>query len=150
MLRIILLVSALAVSAALLACGGANSNNANIILVNSSANNAVAPNVATNANDMVPGSPTVSVTPATNTTPGIPPANAITPPKGATPTPGIPAPGNVNKPMKPGATPTPGIPDQETIRRQMQGLEPNMNVPPKGEIQMRPTKRSLNKPANNQ
>jgi hypothetical protein len=138
MLRIILLFTALAVSAGLLACGPATSNNGNgnTAVVNA-VDNAGIPNGNVNANGFAP------VSPVTNTTPGIPPANAITPPKGATPTPGIPAPGNVNKPIKPGATPTPGIPDQETIRRQLQGIDStNMNAPAKGDMmQMRPMKR---------
>jgi hypothetical protein len=83
--------------------------------------------------------------PASNTTAVV---NTATPmPKGATPTPGIPA--NANRPLKPGATPTPGIPDQETIRRQMQGLDTtNLNAAPSANTPMMMRRKGVRRPGN--
>jgi hypothetical protein len=136
----------MSITAIILACGSASMNNSNTVVTNA-ANRTTVSN--SNANDMVPGSPTASVSPSTNTTPGITATNQPLP-KGATPTPGIPDPKNANKPMKPGATPTPGIPDPETIRRQMSGEGvPNINTPPKGPVMM-PMNKNRMKPGNQQ
>lgn len=141
MIRIILLLSALAAVAIAMACGSSPANNSNVYLTNSNSVNVdnsanVLPVVDSPINANVNSNAVNS--PIASATPGMPPVNAMSPlPKGTTPTPGIPSPANANKMAKPGVTPTPGIPDPETLRRQMQGLEtPNMNVPSKGDIQM--------------
>lgn len=98
--------------------------------------------------NLPPGLSPQPIQPSGNSTPGIPPANAINAvPKGATPTPGIPDPANINKPLKPGATPTPGIPDAETLRRQMNQVRPNANVPPPP-ANTRPNERKMPGPVN--
>ena len=116
--------------------GCQSSTNSNVNTANSNAN-------------LPPEFSTSPIPPSSNTTPGIPPANQAVNamPRGTTPTPGIPA---ANKTLKPGTTPTPGIPDQETIRRQMQGLErPNVNANSArtpGDNMMRPMKKKTPTP----
>lgn len=98
------------------ACGGGAAGNSN----QAAANNANLP----------AGMQPMPIQPSGESTPGIPPqGQAYVVEKGPTPTPGI-DPANVNVQMKPGATPTPGIPDQETIRRQMNQRNTNVNAPP--------------------
>ena len=118
-------LSALTVVAGiLLACGNTSSatnvpTNSNVYVVPANATASPTPtaanvptNMATNAASAVPPAPTFSQLPVGTPTPGIDPKNAVIK-------------------LKPGAKPTPGIPDQETIRRQMQGIQrPNSNVDP--------------------
>ena len=141
MSKLFFLSALIAATGILLACGNTSSAtnapaNSNIYVVPANAAASptpaaanVATNEATNAASAVPPAPTFSQLPAGTATPGIDPKNAVIK-------------------LKPGAKPTPGIPDQETIRRQMQGLErPNSNVnptlaPPGGGMMMqkKPTK----------
>ena len=121
----IFLLSALIVAAGiLLACGNASiatTTNATNAPTNSNTNAAAANLVV---------SPTPPSNAAANSTSAIPPAPTFSQLPIGTPTPGI-DPKNAVIKLKPGAKPTPGIPDQETIRRQMQGLQrPNSNVNP--------------------
>jgi hypothetical protein len=122
--KLFFLSALLAAAGILLACGSTSSatnavGNSNIHVAPANAATSPTPpaaNIATNAatdtNSAVPPAPTFSQLPAGTPTPGIDPKNAVIK-------------------LKPGAKPTPGIPDQETIRRQMQGLErPNSNVNP--------------------
>jgi hypothetical protein len=124
MSKLIFLSTLIVAAGILLACGNTSSAtnapaNSNIYVV--PANAAVSPtpaaanvatNAATNSASAVPPAPTFSQLPVGTPTPGIDPKNAVIK-------------------LKPGAKPTPGIPDQETIRRQMQGIQrPNSNVNP--------------------
>jgi hypothetical protein len=141
MLRIVSLVALLVITIFIFACGSAPVSNSNVT-VNIASNNA---NIA----NIPPEFSTSPVPPSANITPGIPANGVNTVPKGATPTPGIPDPKLANLKLKPGATPTPGIPDQETLRRQMQGLEqPNVNglAPPGGGMMMKKKPQPVNKP----
>jgi len=113
MYRIFLLLGAFVVSVALMSCGGTATTS--VSNSNSQVNTNPSPlppefqtspipiTVANNGNVVVNGRPLGTPIP------GIDPKNAVIK-------------------VKPGGTPIPGIPDQETIRRQMQGLErPNVN-----------------------
>jgi hypothetical protein len=138
MFRISCLLFSLLVAVLLISCDKASNTNSNTAAANSADQN---------ANRLPPEFSTSPIPPSVNSTPGIPGNAVITSPTpGGTPIPGI-DPKTAVKKIKPGATPTPGIPDQETIRRQMQGLErPNANATPGGSM-MRPMKRNT-PPAN--
>ena len=153
MIRIILLASALSVTAFIFACGSPGTNNSNVYLTNANSvnvlNNANVPATTDNPIEINANSNSINSNVATATTPGIPAVNSMTPlPKGATPTPGIPDPKTANKMVKPGVTPTPGIPDQETIRRQLQGMDQNMNVPSKGDLPTMMMRKGAKRPGN--
>ncbi|MCO6509455.1 MAG: hypothetical protein J5I65_01560 [Aridibacter famidurans] len=76
--------------------------------------------------EMPEGINTQPVETGSNSTPGIPP-DANVPPKGITPTPGIPANVNDATNIRKGTTPTPGIPDEETIRKQLERRDADVN-----------------------
>jgi hypothetical protein len=116
MIRIFLLLGLISVSAFIMSCTGTS---------NANQNNSANINTNVDPKDLPPEFQPSPIPMGTNANiPGNVAVNGV--PKG-TPTPGI-DPKNAMVKIKPGATPTPGIPDQETIRRQMQGLErPNIN-----------------------
>ena len=141
------LILAAASSPLLFACGGGAETSPNTPNSNSNANRSVARPLE--PNNRPPGLSGERVT--VNSAPGLPASGNANVPANMTP-PGDPRIKIVGKDVKPGATPTPGIPDPETIRRQMQSAQSNLNMPPPapGNVAPRPRKKLTLPPSERQ
>ena len=135
MQKILMLTALLSVSAGMLACGSAQdtgSNNGNFAVTNLNASQADANRpVNIDSANLPEGLSTKPIEPSANSTPGIPApgqANLKIDPNANIP--GIPNAANRNKEVKPSASTTPGIPDAKTLKRQLNEVHKDANVPP--------------------